>query len=72
MFSDRDVTKVISLVDQASVVGRTILVAVDGLMGAGKSTLTAQTQGMGGGRCLSVKHISRAFYGLNTVEGQSA
>ena len=42
MFSDRDVTKVISLVEQASVAGRTTLVAVDGLMGSGKSTLTAQ------------------------------
>jgi uridine kinase len=42
MFSDGDVTKVLSLVERASVAGRTTLVAVDGLMGAGKSTLTAQ------------------------------
>ena len=42
MFSDRDVTKVISRVERASVAGRTTLVAVDGLMGSGKSTLTAQ------------------------------
>jgi uridine kinase len=42
MFSSRDVEKVVSLVEQASVAGRTTPVAVDGLMGAGKSTLTAQ------------------------------
>ena len=45
MFIDRDVTKVISLIEQSSVAGRAVLVAVDGLMGAGNSTLTAQTQG---------------------------
>ena len=42
MFRDQDVTRVLSLVETASVADCTTLVAVDGLMGAGKSTLTAQ------------------------------
>ena len=42
MFSDLDLTKVISLVEQASVPGQTTLVAIDGLTCAGKSTLAGQ------------------------------
>lgn len=42
MFSSRDVAKVLSLIDDATVASRTTLVAVDGLGGAGKSTLAAQ------------------------------
>ena len=42
MFSNPDVAKVLSLVEGESVAGRTTLVAVDGLGGAGKSTLAEQ------------------------------
>lgn len=42
MFNSRDRMKVVTLVERASVVGHTTLVAIDGLGGAGKSTLAAQ------------------------------
>ena len=42
MFSSQDLTKALSLIDGASVAGRTTLVAIDGLGGAGKSTLATQ------------------------------
>jgi uridine kinase len=42
MFSSQDLTKVLSLIDGASVASRTTLVAIDGMGGAGKSTLAAQ------------------------------
>lgn len=42
MFSDRDIASVVSLIERESAAGRTALVAVDGPMAAGKSTLSAQ------------------------------
>ena len=42
MFSETDLSKVLSLVEAASVAGRTTLVAIDGPGGAGKSTLAEQ------------------------------
>ena len=42
MFSKPDLAKVLSLIEGASVAGRTTLVAIDGLGGAGKSTLAEQ------------------------------
>ncbi|MCH8205398.1 MAG: uridine kinase [Chloroflexi bacterium] len=45
MFPDRDVTKLLGLVTRTLATGRTTLVAIDGLGGAGKSTLAAQLRG---------------------------
>ena len=42
MFRRRELLKLLALVERASVAGRTTLVAIDGLGGAGKSTLAAQ------------------------------
>jgi uridine kinase len=42
MFPDRDITKLLDLVARTRVAGSTLLVAIDGLGGAGKSTLAAQ------------------------------
>lgn len=43
-FSDHDVTRIHDMVTAASVASRTTLVAIDGLGGAGKSTLAARLQ----------------------------
>lgn len=44
MFSDLDLTRILDMITAASVAGRTTLVAIDGMGGAGKSTLAARLQ----------------------------
>jgi uridine kinase len=45
MFGDRDLAAVLELIGRASAAGRSTLVAIDGLGGAGKSTLADEVRG---------------------------